>query len=185
VENIVRAMVVMAEGFEEIEAIAVIDILRRAEIDTKIISMTGSIQVTGAHNITLLADALYDEIQVEDIQMIILPGGMPGTTNLQSHEQVGKWITQFHQQKKWIGAICAAPSILGLLHVLEGKSATCYPGFEADLIDSRYICEPVVQDGHIITSRGAGTALLFALKLVEVIKGIDVAEDLRTKMIIQ
>lgn len=157
----------LAPGFEEIEAIATIDILRRAALDVKSVSMAGSLNVTGAHGITVEADSLYSEIDPTAAEMLVLPGGMPGTKNLNAHEGLKAALVQYAKADKPLAAICAAPMILGQLGILEGREATCYPGNEVHLkgaILSEYM---VVQDGNIITASGPGVAAEFALQIVE------------------
>jgi len=174
----------LAEGFEEIEAITIIDVLRRASIPVTTISMTGHLSVRGAHDIHVSADKLYEDIDYLAGQMIVLPGGMPGTRHLESHKGLANQITEYKESNKWICAICAAPLVLGKLNILNGKSATCYPGFEKELLNAKVSNERVVQDGKIITSKGPGTAIEFSLKIVENLKGKDLAEDLKNSMIL-
>lgn len=157
----------LAPGFEEIEAVATIDILRRAGLDVKSVSITGDHQVTGSHGISVIADCLYPEIDFADTEMIVLPGGMPGTKNLNVHEGLKAALLKHAKAGKPLAAICAAPMILGQLGILEGREATCYPGNEIHLkgaILSEYM---VVQDGTIITASGPGVAAEFALQIVE------------------
>lgn len=174
----------LAEGFEEIEAITVIDVLRRAGIDIETVSITGSKEVKGAHDIKVVSDKHFEEVDYNNCEMIIFPGGMPGTMNLESHKGLSKKVMEFQQEGKWIAAICAAPKILGNLELLVGKDATCYPGFEEELKGANISSDAVVQSDKIITSKGPGTAMLFALRIVEVLKGKEIAEDLKGKMIV-
>lgn len=177
-----KAIIFLAEGFEEIEAITVIDVLRRAKADIKAVSVSENLAVTGAHKITVMADALYEEMDYSDIDMLILPGGMPGTTNLASHRRLMQSISQHAKNGKLICAICAAPSILGELGILKGKSAVCYPGFEASLQGADVKYDSVIHDGNVITARGPGVSIQFALKLVEVLKGPELSEKLKNDM---
>ena len=174
--------VMLAEGFEEIEALTVVDILRRAEIDVKTVSVYNTETVTGAHNIKVIPDIMLDDAQKE-CEMIILPGGMPGTLNLQKNKDLESMLISANNSKRYIGAICAAPMIFGQLMFLEGKTATCYPSFENHLKGAKCSLDPVCVDENIITSRGAGTAHEFAFKIVEVLKDKSVADGLRTGMI--
>lgn len=174
----------LADGFEEIEALAVVDVLRRADIATKTVSVTDSRNVRGAHDIVVVADLMFQEADYASCEMIVLPGGMPGTTNLSRHEGLVKQISDFAQNGKWIAAICAAPSILGKMSLLKGKRATSYPGYENVMIGAVYTEDRVVRDGKFITSRGAGTAVEFALKLVELLKDERTSALLREKMIV-
>lgn len=154
--------VFLAKGFEELEALAPIDVLRRAGITVKTVGVTGKL-VRGSHNIAVNCDITINETEFEDLDGIILPGGMPGTTNLEKDETVNKFIDFAVQEGKIIGAICAAPMILGHKGLLRGKNATCFTGFEKELIGAHIIDRPAVQDGNIITGWGAGGAMDFAL----------------------
>ncbi len=174
----------LADGFEEIEALAVVDVLRRADIAVRTVSVTGDRNVRGAHDIVVVADLLFQEADYAQCEMIVLPGGMPGTTNLAKHEGLIKQIGAFAQEGKWIAAICAAPSILGKMSLLTGRRATSFPGYENDMIGAIYTEDRVVLDGNFITSRGAGTAVEFALELVEQLKDEQTATALRKKMIV-
>lgn len=178
-----KVNVYLAEGFEEIEAITVIDVLRRAGIDVTTISIS-SREVKGAHNISVIADKTYDEADHMAVDMLVLPGGMPGTTNLGNHEGLAGIIKEFYHNEKYIGAICAAPSILGKMNLLESSMATCYPGFEKDLQGAIHSDDLVIRHKNIITSKGPGTAMLFALDLVDVLVGSEIAEDLMEAMIV-
>ncbi|MCX7749333.1 MAG: DJ-1/PfpI family protein [Clostridia bacterium] len=174
----------LADGFEDIEAIATADILRRAEIDVKTVSITGKKEVTGAFKTKVVADILFEDADYDDTDMIILPGGMQGTKALEGHSGLKEQILSFSTQDKWIAAICAAPTILGKMGLLEGKAAICYPGLEQQLSGAAVTQESVVVDGKIITSRGPGTVFQFGLKLVEVLKGKELADILKGKMLI-
>ncbi len=173
--------VLLAEGFEEIEAIAPIDLMRRAGCDVKTVSVTAEKTVMGAHAIALVADMTIDEIDTADnLQAVILPGGMPGTLNLEKNDAVQKLIDTAVEQEAVVGAICAAPSILGHKGLLVGRRAVCYPGFETALVGSHYDwTAPVVTDGQFITAKGAGTAVEFGLELVSVLVGDVTASALR------
>jgi 4-methyl-5(b-hydroxyethyl)-thiazole monophosphate biosynthesis len=175
----------LAEGFEEIEAITVVDVLRRAEIEVRLVSITGRKEVVGAHNVTIIADELFENIDNLSAEMLILPGGMPGTRYLGEHSGLRKVITDFAENSKYIAAICAAPSILGRLGLLDKRKAVCYPGFEEALKGAVIGEEMVVQDGSFITSKGPGTAVYFALHLVELLIDEETAEELREGMIVE
>lgn len=157
--------ILLAEGFEEIEALTTLDILRRAGIKTLSVGVSGKL-VTGSHNIEVTTDIGLDEIE-DCFEGIVLPGGMPGTINLESSEKVQNLIDKAYQDKKLIAAICAAPSILGHKGLLNGIHATCYPGFEKDLIGAITEEKLVVEDGLFITGKGPGATIPFALKIVE------------------
>lgn len=177
-----KVVVYLADGFEEIEALAVVDILRRVDIKVDMVSITDSLNVVGAHNIQVKADKLVKDVNNNETSMIVLPGGMPGTLNLEASEELKRTIVDFNSNKKYIGAICAAPSVLGKMNILEGRKATCYPGFEKFLYGAEVINESVVCSDYIITSRGVGTAIKFALKLVEILKGAEVAAELEKQL---
>ncbi len=160
----------LADGFEEIEALTVLDLLRRAEISVQSVSIKPDKQVMGAHKIQVTADLLLEEVNYEEMVGIILPGGMPGTTNLAKCKSLADMLIKAHEDEKWIGAICAAPIILGDLGILEGRKAVCYPGFESKLRGATVADDAAVRDGHIITSKAAGTAVDFSLKLIKHLK---------------
>lgn len=174
--------VMLADGFEEIEALAFVDILRRAHIDVKTVSTHNTDIVTGSHGISVIADIKIDEID-ELSDGIVLPGGLPGTNNLQNNTKLTKLLIDFSTKGKYVAAICAAPSVLGGLGLLNQKHATCYPSFEETLTGAIVSKDRVVADDNIITSRGAGTAHDFAFKFVELIKGKIIADDIRSSML--
>lgn len=169
----------LADGFEEVEAFTVVDLLRRAGIEMIMVSITNSKTVTGSHQITTIADALFDEVDYSDSDMLILPGGMPGTRNLSEHVALGNLLSLFHQEKKPLAAICAAPSVLGTKGLLKGKKATCYPGFEEKLDGADIKNLSVVVDGNLITSKGLGTAIDFSLAIIEFFKGVEEANKIK------
>ncbi|HYF75332.1 MAG TPA: DJ-1 family glyoxalase III [Candidatus Nitrosocosmicus sp.] len=180
-----RVNIYLAEGFEEIEAITVVDVLRRADFDARMISITGKKEVKGAHNITVTADELFENADNLGADMLVLPGGMPGTRYLGEHKGLREVILDFAERNKLIAAICAAPSILGRMGLLDGKKAVCYPGFE-ETLKGAVIGEDVIsQEGNYITSKGPGTAIYFALRLVELLSDKETAEELREGMIVQ
>jgi 4-methyl-5(b-hydroxyethyl)-thiazole monophosphate biosynthesis len=162
-----KTCVFLAEGFEEIEALAVVDVLRRNNIEVETISIQDSIYVTGGHKIEVKADKLFDEVNYNDVEMIVLPGGMPGTLNLQKHKKLEELIIKFANENKRISAICAAPSILGKLGILKDKRAICYPGYEKELIGAQICDEAVVIDNNIITSKSMETAIEFGFAIVK------------------
>lgn len=170
--------VFLAEGFEEIEALTPVDMLRRAGVEVKTVGVTGK-SVTGRSGITVVADIDSFENIPEDLEMIILPGGMPGAENLDRSPLVEKYINAALERDIYIGAICAAPMILGKRGILKGKSATCYPGFEQYLEGATHYDAAVVFDGGILTSNGVGGALDFALECVTLVKGEAEAERIR------
>ena len=163
-----KVNVYLADGFEEVEGLTVVDLLRRAGIETDMVSIMGRKEITGARKIPVLADKLFEE--QDDSDVIVLPGGMPGTIHLGEDETVNRVIKEFATAGKLVAAICAAPSVLGQAGILEGKKATCHPGFEEKLTGADCKLDPVVCDGNIITSRGMGTAIPFALEIVRYFK---------------
>lgn len=174
----------LAEGFEEIEAISIIDVLRRADLEVCVVSITESIEVTGSHKIKVIADELFDNVDYKLIEMIVLPGGMPGSSNLNNHSGLKNQILAFHKNGKPLGAICAAPLVFGNLGILKNKNATCYPGFENQLIGAKFTNSAVEQSGLIVTGKGAGVAIEFALKIVEMLKGKELADELAGKLMV-
>lgn len=165
-----KVIVFLAEGFEEIEAVSIIDILRRAEITVTTVSVSTEKTVKGAHSIKIEADELFDNVDFKSYDMIVLPGGMPGAKNLNEHEGVKSQLMTFAKEKQ-IGAICAAPMVLGGLGLLKGRRATCYPGFEPELIEAITTGEPVTIDGNITTGKGPAYAIKFTLQLIETLAG--------------
>lgn len=179
-----KIAVMLADGFEEIEAISIIDILRRAQLDLLTISIMGKKSVVGAHNIEVIADDLFENVDFTDFNTIILPGGMPGATNLNAHDGLKKLILNFTETKKQLAAICAAPLVFGNLGILQGQKAVCYPGFESYLTGADVLDLPVVESNNIITAHGPGAAAKFALKLVEKLGSEDVANTIAKQMLI-
>lgn len=174
--------VFLADGFEEAEALCPVDILRRGGIDVKTVGVTGK-TVTGSHGIPVVADITADETSTDGLEGIVLPGGLPGTTNLEKNETVQKFIDFSSENGLFIGAICAAPSVLGHKGLLNGKKAICFPGFEAELLGAEIVDRPAVRDGNIITGWGAGGAFEFGFLLLEAIGGdSEKAEALRRNM---
>ena len=173
----------MADGCEEIEGLTVVDVVRRAKMEIVMISVTGKKEVTSSHGVTFLADVLAEETGYEDLDGIVLPGGMPGTIHLLENETVNAVIRKFADEGKLVAAICAAPSVLGAAGLLEGKHATCHPGFEEKLTGATTSEDEVVVDGNIITSRGMGTAIEFALAIVEYFSDHETAVALGEKFI--
>lgn len=173
----------MADGCEEIEGLAVVDVVRRAKQEIIMISITGKREVTGSHNITFLADALASEVDYDALDGIVLPGGMPGTKNLGADETVNRVICVFAEAGKLVCAICAAPSVLGAAGLLQDKRATCHPGFEEKLTGATFLAEEVVIDGNIITSRGMGTAIPFALEIVRRLCDDTTVDEIRTALV--
>ena len=167
-----------ADGFEEVEAMTIVDLLRRAGIETETVSVTGRLPVMGAHGVKVVTDILFEDAVYADCELIVLPGGMPGASNLDAHEGLREKIYSFHNQGKRLAAICAAPLVLGHAGVLEGKKATCYPGFEKELEGAELKEDAVVSDSGVITSRGPATAMAFALTIIKELKGKEAADEI-------
>lgn len=174
----------LAEGFEEIEAITPMDVLRRAGLDLQTVSISSDFMVTGAHGIPVVADLLFEEVNEANAEMLVLPGGMPGATNLDAHEGLSKLIMNFAHAGKPLSAICAAPLVFGKRGLLKGKKATCYPGFEGYLEGADYTAALVQTDGNIITGKGPGAAMEFAFAIVEKYCGAAKVEELKQGMMI-
>ena len=177
-----KAYAFLATGFEEVEALAVIDVLIRAGIEVTMVSISDDKKVTGAHNISIMADALFDDIKNSDADLYFLPGGLGGTNNLGAHEELCQLLVKKFNEGRHISAVCAAPSILGKLGILKGKKATCYPGFEEYLDGATVLTSDrsvrVVTDGNVTTSRGMGTSIELGLELSSILMGKDVADNL-------
>ncbi len=173
--------VLLATGFEETEMIAPLDMLRRAGVPVQTVGVSGKV-VVGAHDIPVTADILPEDVDVSAMDGVILPGGMPGTTNLQSSDFVIDLVKTCAKQEKLLAAICAAPMILGELGLLEGKNATCFPGFESYLKGATVLHASVATDGSVITGRGAGAALDFGSALVDYLTQAGNGKDLLAQM---
>lgn len=173
--------VFLADGFEEIEALAVVDILRRADIETVTVGVTGQ-TVTGSHKITVVADITVDETKIRDLEGVVLPGGIPGTPNLKRNNRVMEILDYCNENNLLVSAICAAPSILGQKGILNGKNAICYPGFEEELLGAEIASCSVAVDGNIITGKGAGVAVDFALEIVKYLKNEETSNTIKKSM---
>jgi len=173
-----KIAIFMADGLEEIEGLTVVDLLRRENIEIDMISIMGGLSITGAHGIKMEADMLYEDADIDSYDMLVLPGGGPGTANLKAFKPLHEDIKRFNAAGKNIAAICAAPTVFGMLGLLEGKNACAYESCEDGLTGANVLREEVVVDGNIITSRGMGTAIAFGLKLVEILKDADTAATL-------
>ena len=173
-----KVAVILANGFEEIEALTVVDVLRRANITCHMVGFED--KVTGSHAIQVLADRVFDG-NLSEYDMIVLPGGMPGSAHLRDNEQLVSELQRFEETGKKVAAICAAPIALNRAGLLEGRNFTCYDGVQEQIADGHYHKETVVVDGNVITSRGPATALAFAYHLVEILGGD--AESLRNGML--
>ena len=172
----------LADGCEEVEALSVVDVLRRAGIDTPLVSIMKRLEIVGSHDIHIIADAMIEDVDMDDADMIFLPGGIPGTPNLKANTLLCEKLVEYNANGKLLAAVCAAPSILGELGLLEGKKATCYPGFESKLLGAVAVGDRVVTDGNITTSRGLGTSLELGFRIVEVLKSKEEADDIARKV---
>ena len=179
-----KVFIFLPDGFEEIEAIAPIDILRRAELDVVTVSISDSKTVTGAHGIKVEADQLFTETTFGENDYYVLPGGYDGMLNLSAHQGVNELLKKQHSEGKKLAAICASPSVLGKLGILEGKEAICYPGFEGKLTGATISKKSVVEDGNVITGKGPGVAVQFALKIVESLKGKETASQVSDSLML-
>lgn len=173
--------VFLADGFEETEALTTVDILRRAQLDVRTAGV-GTKQVTGSHGITVVADITELEIEKDTITAVVLPGGMPGTRNLEQSKTVQDCVRYCVENERFICAICAAPSILAHMGLLDGKNATCFPSFEKELINAKITGAPAVADGKIITGKGAGATVEFALLTVEKMAGKEISAEVRAAL---
>jgi 4-methyl-5(b-hydroxyethyl)-thiazole monophosphate biosynthesis len=179
-----RVAVILADGFEEVEAMAIIDVLRRAGIDTVVAGLHDG-HITSARNVRVIPDTVVNTVWADDFDMIVLPGGQPGSDNLNADPRVKELIKSFSQKGKLTGAICAAPYVLANAGVLAGKRATAYPSYKDRLGGAAYEDRSVVVDGNVLTSRGAGTALAFGLAIVERLVSREKAQMIKDAMLIQ
>ena len=170
-------VILLADGFEEIEALTPLDVLRRAGLNVKTVAIGSKIAI-GSHGIPVVCDMTAEEVNLDAVSTVILPGGMPGSLNLDASDFTDKVLTQVAKNHGRIAAICAAPLILGRRGLLKGKNAICYPGFENELIGAEISSESVVTDGNITTAKGMGVALAFSLELVSLICGSDKANEI-------
>lgn len=178
-----KVLVFFAEGFEEIEALTVVDLLRRSKVETCMVSVTGGKTVKSSHGVEVVMDEVITEVDFDSAEVIVLPGGMPGTLNLEANELLMSKVDEFYNNGKKIAAICAAPSIFGHKGILKGRSACSYPSFESHLEGANVSKNTVEVSDNVITSRGMGTAIDFGLKLVEVLCGVDKAEELAKSIV--
>lgn len=176
--------VFFADGFEEIEAFSVVDILRRAGVAVEMVSVTPDEIVKGAHGVSVLCDKNIVNCDFYDAEMLVLPGGMPGAATLGECNDLCKLLQAFAAEKKPLAAICAAPMVLGKLGILAGKKATCYPGFEQFLEGAEYTAALVEKDDYIITGKGPAAAMPFAFALVELLVGADKVQELKEALMV-
>ncbi|HBA96523.1 MAG TPA: DJ-1 family protein [Lachnospiraceae bacterium] len=178
-----KSLIFLATGYEDVEMLTVVDMLRRAGTTINMVSITGELEVTSSHNVVIKADELFENADIDSADMLILPGGLLGTQNLLSFKPLTDKLEEFNSAGKFLAAVCAAPSILGTLGILKGRHATCYPGFEEKLIGAIYQKKPVVRDGNIITSRGMGTCIDFSGEIITVLDSAQKAEEIKAKII--
>jgi len=178
-----RVLVPLAEGFEEVEALTVVDVLRRAEVDVVTAATGTDRHVTGKHAITVVADRMLADVADSTFDMVVLPGGVPGVPNLAADPTVARVVRAAADREDWVCAICAAPSVLGDLGLLEGRAATIHPAWRDKLTCGDYSEDTVVRDGKFVTSRGPGTALPFALTLATLLAGEDKAREVAAGMV--
>lgn len=178
-----KVCVFLADGFEEIEGLTVVDVLRRAGADVETVSIMKERTVRGSHNIPVIADKIFEEADASEADMLVLPGGMPGTLNLKAHKGLEGLLKEADREKKQVAAICAAPTVLSSIGILKGRKACAYPSFEKELDCAEVVKEPCVTDGHVTTGRGMGAAIPFALKLTAILFGDEKAEEIRTSIV--
>ena len=178
-----KVYVFLADGFEEIEGLTVVDILRRGGVDVETVSIRETVEIRGSHGIELRADRLFGEDLLEKGDLFVLPGGMPGTKYLGEHTGLCALLKEAKEQGKELAAICAAPSVLGDLGLLAGEKATCYPGLEDRLTGAEVLYDKVVESGQFTTSRGLGTALPFALSLLGRLMGKETADRIARSVV--
>ena len=172
----------LAAGFEEVEALAPVDVLRRGGVYIQTVSITGQREVEGAHGVTVLADLLLDECSFDNADVLMLPGGMPGAQHLDNCLPLQQALVQHHRKGKLVAAICAAPMVLGHLGLLQGCRATCYPGFQDHLAGAEYTAELVTVDGNVITGEGPAASLPYAYTLLAALVGDAVADQVAEGM---
>ena len=175
--------VFFADGYEEIEALTVVDLTRRAGVETWMVSITEEKKVTGSHGIEVTMDKILKEVDFTEVDMIVLPGGMPGTKNLEAHEGLMAKLDEFYAAGKPVSAICAAPSIFGHRDMLQGKKACCYPSFEEDLKGAEVVFDSCVVTDNVTTARGMGAAIDFALAILARYQGKEAAKEMADKII--
>ena len=174
--------VFLADGFETVEALAPVDVMRRAGLQVTTVSIMRRSNVVSAQNVTVVADLLFEDVVFDDASALVLPGGGVGTDNLSAHEPLRALLVDACSRGLLVAAICAAPMVFGRIGILKGKKATCYPGCESDLFDAEYTAAAVEQDGNIITACGPGASFDFGFAIIERFCGAGVVETLRSQM---
>jgi 4-methyl-5(b-hydroxyethyl)-thiazole monophosphate biosynthesis len=178
-----KTALIAADGFEEVEGLTIVDLLRRAGIVCDIVSLGGGEEITGSHGIRIIADRPFDGTDFAGYDAVILPGGQPGTDTLLKDGRVIELLRRFAGEGKVTAAVCAAPTVLAAAGLLEGKKAVCYPGLEERLTGALVRYEPAVQDGNIITGRGVGAAIFFALQIIRALEGEEAAKKIGEKIV--
>lgn len=173
-----KIMVFLADGFEEVEALTVVDYLRRVDIEVDMVSITEERNVKGAHGIEVVADKLLKNLETENYEGLVIPGGLPGATNLRDSKEVIEIVKDFNREEKLVAAICAGPMVLQKAGIVAGKNFTCYPGVEEEIKDGIYRDSSVVVDGNIITAKGPAFAVDFSLIIVEYLLGKEKKDEL-------
>lgn len=174
-----KAMILMGNGYEEVEALTVVDYLRRADIQIDMVSVTGSLETTGAHDIQVKADKRLEDVNPAEYDAVITPGGLPGTQMLAGDERVLKLVRDFFEQGKVIASICASPMVLEAAGIAGKVAGTCFPGIEQHVSFKSRSEDPVVRDNNVITSRGPATAIYFAFEIINALAGKEKAEEIR------
>ncbi len=177
-----KVTVFIADGTEEVECLTIVDLLRRAGIDVRLVSIMESQTVVSSHKVTIVADGQFDTEDYSDSDMLFIPGGMPGVTNMLAHEGLKDLIKRFNAEGKRLGAVCAGPSVLGQAGVLEGKKATCFPGWEDKLNCGEYTGALVQTDGLVITGRGLGACIEEGLEIIRIFKGDEASSDIKRRI---
>ena len=177
-----KIAVFLADGFEEIEGLTTVDMCRRAGIDVTTVSIKDTTEVLGSHNIPVKADKLFEEVDFDEMDMVVLPGGLKGTENLEASEKVTDILKKFAEEKKFISAICAAPRILGGLGLLEGQWATCYPGNEDKLKGAEVVADMAVISNNFTTGKGMGTSIEFASAIITQLLGEEKAREIEAQI---
>lgn len=177
-----KVYVFLADGFETVEALAPVDVMRRAGLQVTTVSIMRRSNVVSAQNVTVVADLLFEDVVFDDASALVLPGGGVGTDNLSAHEPLRALLVDACSRGLLVAAICAAPMVFGRIGILKGKKATCYPGCESDLFDAEYTAAAVEQDGNIITACGPGASFDFGFAIIERFCGAGVVETLRSQM---
>lgn len=179
-----KVAVMLADGFEEVEGLAVVDILRRGGMDTRMVSVMGKEEVTSSHSIVVKADELLENTDLTSFDMIVLPGGLKGKENLENCQPLMQQVDSFFESGKYVAAICASPTILGHRGILKGKKACCYGGMEEELTGAKVSYDKVCVDGNVITSRGMGTSVDFGLQLLAVLTDENTAKAMAAKIML-